>query len=325
MARKILFFFILLILSTSVVDSAINIEYFYQTDCRDCKMTTPVVDLIENEYENVNITRTDVMFVEGLNRWKVYGFREVPAVVINNETLIPKEDITEENMRVIIANYSEERRAVSFIKDEKLNIPIAYSLGLFAGMSPCMMAILGFLLSLTAGTSNSVRNGMTRATIFGLGLITSYLVFGLLLFTFKASVPEIKLFSMITGAVVIIIGFYLMGFYTLPISFEEYFQDTARKHAGTVWGLFTLGVLFSFVKVPCTLPMLLVLLEKTITQGTLDALSLLLVFSAGVLTPFIGVGFVGGYTLSKRIREYRKQVKLLSGLSLILLGLWILI
>ncbi|MDW7732923.1 MAG: cytochrome c biogenesis protein CcdA, partial [Methanolobus sp.] len=61
------------------------------------------------------------------------------------------------------------------------------------------------------------------------------------------------------------------------------------------------------------------------SQGTLGDLSLLLVFSLGVLTPFIGVGLIGGYTLSKRIREYRGYIKLISGTVLVLLGLWILI
>ncbi|MDN5310965.1 MAG: cytochrome c-type biosis protein [Methanolobus sp.] len=322
MTKKFLFFFILLILSISVAQPSINVEYFYQTGCHDCKKTTPIIDLIESEYEDVNITRTNVITKEGLDRWQAYGFLEVPSVVINNETLISKEDISEENMRAAIANQTENKGMVYFLKSENMNIPFAYSLGLFAGMSPCLMAMLGFLLSLTAGTSSSVRNGMARATIFGLGLIASYLIIGLLLFLFKTSVPDIKLFNVITGIVVIIIGFYLMEYIKLPVSFEGYFHTTARKHAGTAWGLFVLGVLFSFIKVPCTLPMLLVLLERTITQGTLEALSLLLVFSAGVLTPFIGVGLIGGYALTKRVREYRGKLKFISGIILISLGFW---
>jgi cytochrome c biogenesis protein CcdA/glutaredoxin-related protein len=327
MAKYLIYLFLIMIIFLVSSSSAqpIDVEYFYQIGCPDCKVTAPIIDLIESEYENVNITRTDVMVAEGLDRWKVYGFREVPAVVVNNETLIPKEEITEENMRAVIVNYRENRQMASFIKDETLNIPIAYSLGLFAGMSPCIMAILGFLLSLTAGTSSSVRNGMARAGIFGFGLVSSYIAFGLLLFAFKTSVPDIKLFSVVTGMVVILIGLYLMGFYSLPVSFEEYFQDAVRKHAGTVGGLFALGVFFSFVKVPCTFPMLLVLLERTITQGTLETLFLLLVFCAGVLTPFVGVGFLGGYTLTKRVREYRGQVKFVSGIVLILLGLWMVV
>jgi cytochrome c biogenesis protein CcdA/glutaredoxin len=310
---------------TPVYAQSVNIEYFYQAGCHDCEITNPLINQIKKQYENIIVIKTDVSTTEGFNRWNQYGFLEVPAIVINNEIKIPKEKITEENLKSSIENYLEGEEPDNQYINSTLNIPIAYSLGLFAGMSPCLMAILGFLLSLTAGTSSSVKNGMAKAGIFGLGLVSSYIAFGLLLFLFKTSVPDTKLFSVITGSVVILIGFYLMGFYSLPVSFEGYFQNAARKHASTVGGLFILGVLFSFVKVPCTLPMLLLLLERTITQGTFEALSLLLVFSAGVLTPFIGVGIIGGYTLTKHIREYRGYVKLISGIVLVLLGLWILI
>jgi len=71
--------------------------------------------------------------------------------------------------------------------------------------------------------------------------------------------------------------------------------------------------------------MLLVLLNKTITNGTVNDLALLLAFSGGVLTPFAGVGLIGGYTLSKQIRSYKMYLKKISGFALILLGLWIMI
>lgn len=71
--------------------------------------------------------------------------------------------------------------------------------------------------------------------------------------------------------------------------------------------------------------MLLVLLNKTITNGTVNDLSLLLAFSGGVLTPFIGVGLIGGYALSKQIRSYKVYLKKISGLVLIFFGLWVMI
>jgi cytochrome c-type biogenesis protein len=51
----------------------------------------------------------------------------------------------------------------------------------------------------------------------------------------------------------------------------------------------------------------------------------LLAFSGGVLTPFIGVGMIGGYTLSKQIRSYKMYLKKISGFVLIFFGLWIMI
>lgn len=327
----------LLMLVNTVSAQPVLVEYFHQTGCHDCEMTDPIIDSIETQYKDIVVQRIETNTVDGFNRWNKYDFREVPAIVINNETKISKDEINEDRIKKSINEYlnNKENISESTIKNIKenehddefinanLDIPFAYSLGLFAGLSPCLMAILGFLLSFTAGTSESVRNGMTRATIFGIGLITSYLLIGIGLIMFKKSIPNIEVFSSITGIIVIAIGLYLVGLLKAPLFLENYFQDAARKHASTAGGLFLLGVLFSLVKVPCTLPMLLVLLNKTVSQGTIGDLSLLLVFSLGVLTPFVGVGLIGGYTLSKRIRNYRDHMKLVSGFVLILLGLWI--
>jgi cytochrome c-type biogenesis protein len=109
---------------------------------------------------------------------------QVPAIVINNETKIPKKKITEERLRVSINEYlANEKKATNHTTENikrgkqsngyiniNLNLPFAYSLGFLAGLSPCLMTILGFLLSFTAGTSSSTKNGMLRAMVFGLGL-----------------------------------------------------------------------------------------------------------------------------------------------------------
>lgn len=305
----------------------VTIQYFHQKGCADCQITDPIVDRIENQYKNnsVIITRIETSTADGFNQWNKYGFLEVPAIVINNETKIPKEEITEEKLRTSINEYltkGKDEQSNGYINAD-LNLPFAYSLGFLAGFSPCLMAILGFLLSFTAGTSSSTKNGMMRAMVFGLGLVSSYIVLGLCLLSFRKSIPSLEGFSYITGILIILIGLNFMGILKSPVALDNYFQNSARRYAGTLGGIFFLGILFSFVKVPCTAPMLLVLLNKTITSGTANNLILLLAFSAGVLTPFIGVGLIGGYTLSKQIRSYKIYLKKISGLVLILLGLWI--
>jgi cytochrome c-type biogenesis protein len=318
----------------------ISIQYFHQKNCHDCEVTDPIVDQIEAQYNNsIIITRIETSTADGFNQWNKYGFLEVPAIVINNETKIPKEEITEEKLKTSInerlleekkntknstENTPNKEQYNEYINTD-FNLPFAYSLGFFAGFSPCLMAILGFLLSFTAGTSSSTKNGMVRAMIFGLGLVSSYLVLGLCLLSFRKSIPDLENFSFITGIIVILIGLNLLGLLKPPVALDNYFQNSARKYAGTLGGIFFLGILFSFVKVPCTAPMLLVLLNKTITSGTANNLILLLTFSAGVLTPFIGIGLIGGYTLSKQIRSYKIYLKKISGFVLILLGFWIML
>lgn len=318
----------------------ITIQYFHQKDCHDCQITDPLVDKIEVQYKsNIVISRIETSTADGFNQWNKYGFLEVPAIVINNETKIPKEEITEEKLKASINKYlakgeKDIGHTAEDLRGDKpddgyintnLNLPFAYSLGLFAGFSPCLMAILGFLLSFTAGTSSSTKNGMIRAIVFGLGLVSSYIVLGMCLLSFRKSIPSLEGFSYITGIIIIFIGLNLLGILKSPVALDDYFQNSAKKYAVTLGGVFFLGILFSFIKVPCTAPMLLVLLNKTITRGTVNNLALLLAFSTGVLTPFIGVGLIGGYSLSKQIRSYRVCMKKISGLALILLGLWIML
>ena len=69
--------------------------------------------------------------------------------------------------------------------------------------------------------------------------------------------------------------------------------------------------------------MILVLLSRILIDGTVQDLSLLLVFGAGVLTPFLGVGVLGGCASSSRIREYRDIIRASSGILLIGFGLWL--
>ncbi|MDR7666368.1 cytochrome c biogenesis protein CcdA [Methanosarcina sp. Z-7115] len=319
----------------------VTIQYFHQKGCPDCEVTDPIVDRIETQYNNssVVISKIETSTADGFNQWNKYGFVEVPAIVINNETKIPKKKITEERLRVSINEYlANEKKAINHTTENikrgeqnngyiniNLNLPFAYSLGFLAGLSPCLMAILGFLLSFTAGTSSSTKNGMLRAMVFGLGLVSSYIVLGLCLLSFRKSIPSLESFSYITGIIIILIGLNLLEILKSPVALENYFRNSVRRYASTFGGIFFLGILFSFVKVPCTTPMLLVLLNKTITSGTVNNLILLLSFSAGVLTPFIGIGLIGGYTLSKQIRSYKIYLKKISGFMLILLGLWIML
>ena len=138
---------------------------------------------------------------------------------------------------------SEKEQDNEFI-NTNLNLPFAYSLGLFSGFSPCLMAILGFLLSFTAGTSSSTKNGMIRATVFGLGLVSSYIVLGICLLSFRKSIPSLDGFSFITGIIVILIGLNLLGILKSPVVLDNYFQNSARKYAGTLGGVFFLGYCF---------------------------------------------------------------------------------
>ncbi len=334
----ILLCFINIFLISNCLASPVVIQYFYQNGCRDCEATDPIIENISKQYNsNILISKIDASTYDGFNQWNNYSFIEVPAIVINNKTQIPKEEINERNLQTIINgyltnenNYSNYAPSQDFNNkaditsiDSDFNIPFAYFLGLFAGFSPCFMAILVFLLGYTTGTSNSARSGIFKSLVFGFGLMVSYLVVGFFLISMENSFTNLDDFSLITGLIIIIAGINILGILKLPIAIDVYFQNTVRKYISTWKGTFALGILFSFVKIPCTFPLLLLLLNKTITNGALSNVFILLVFIGGVLTPFLMVGLIGGYTLSKRIRLYKTQIKIVTGFGLIIMGLWV--
>jgi cytochrome c biogenesis protein CcdA len=249
---------------------------------------------------------------------------EVPAVVVNGTVKIPKEEITDENLRAAI----EQSRAGAEPQENSLpinwNIPLAYSLGLFSGFSPCLMAILGFILVYVTGSGKGLRSSLLNSLIFGLGLVAAYIVLGCCFLLAGMSLGGFGPYlAVAAGLITILTGVNLLRLIRLPVSTDDYVRSSIQKHSTTIAGLFILGMIFSIVKAPCAAPMILVLLSRILIDGTVQDLSLLLVFGAGVLTPFLGVGVLGGYASSSRIREYRDLIKAVSGVVLIGFGLWL--
>jgi len=304
----------------------VNVQYFHQPGCSDCAKTDPIINDISKLYNNTAIEWIDTSASEGYNRWKQFGFLEVPAVVINNERKIPKDEITRDYLVKEIASLQNDQSGVNTSATQSnLSIPLAYSLGLFAGFSPCLAAILGFIFSVTAGKGSDVRSGMSMAVIFGLGLITAYLLAGIAFILFRGSFADVKFLSVIAGIISLVFGLNLIGILPMPPAADSFFQQAARKHFGTGMGLFGLGLLFSVVKVPCSAPMLIVLLEQMFASSSLSAMLHLLVFCAGILTPFLVIGLIGGATLTQKVRRFNKPIKIISGLFLLIFGVWVIV
>ena len=305
--------------------SAIHIEYFHAPGCPPCKQTDSIIVGFEKTYDDVLIAeRIDVNTPDGWDRWLQYDFTNVPAVVVNGTIKIPKEEITEESIRAAIEISLSGAESETDSPPINWNISFAYSLGLFSGFSPCLMAILGFILVYTTGSGNGLRSSLLNSMIFGLGLVAAYIVMGCCFLLVGMSLGGFGPYlAVAAGLITVLTGLNLLGLIQLPLSADGYIRSVIQRHSTTLVGLFVLGMIFSIVKAPCAAPMILVLLSKILIEGSVQDLSLLLVFGAGVLTPFVGVGVLGGYGSSSRIREYRDVIKAASGIILIGFGFWI--
>jgi len=305
----------------------IPIEYYYLDGCTACDQVKPLIAEVESDLgDSISLEYVDVGTTEGLDWWQQHGFHEIPAVVVNSTIKIPGGEITEENVRAAI----EQSRAGAEPQENpppiNWNIPLAYSLGLFSGFSPCLMAVLGFILAYVTGSGGGLRSGLLNSLIFGLGLVFAYIVMGCCVLLAGLSFGGLGPYlAVAAGLITIFTGVSLLGVVKLPDATNGFLQSSLRKYSTTLAGLFFLGMLFSIVKAPCAAPMILILLSRILIDGTVQDLLLLLVFGAGVLTPFLGVGILGGYGSSSRIREYRDLIRGISGIILIGFGAWLLL
>ncbi|MDI6833895.1 MAG: cytochrome c biogenesis protein CcdA, partial [Bacteroidales bacterium] len=227
----------LVLTSYPVSATDVFVEYFHMSGCQDCKKTDPIIAEIERSYNagikgNVTFEYIDTGTQEGLKNWERYGFLEIPAIVINKEVKIPKEEITKENITIKINAYlndTEETTNNNSINDDIWGVPLAFSMGVFSGFSPCLMAILGFILSYTAGTSRGMKDGIGRAVVFGIGLVTAYIMLGVCMLVYGKSLFGVGVVSVIGGVVSILIGLSMLGILKIPVTLDDYVKGLAKN------------------------------------------------------------------------------------------------
>ena len=338
----------------SIVHSVdkVKIEYFYsgfQPDCPTCAdpnvaRVNQVITQIELSYgEQVEIEWLDILTSEGREKWNSYSLGLFsPTVVINptsavNSTYIMKEPdqpITKETLADAIDAYlgkTDTNPLSLFVRSfERLvasEIFLAFSLGLMNGFSPCLLAMLAFILTYSAGTSASLKVGLIRSITFALGLVTAIVVAAILIlpvgfyFLFQLTV-YLQAITVVIAVILTIVGLNLIGVLNLPISSAPLIQRLAKDYFfSNLAGLYALGILFFFVKVPCALFGFFILLATHfVTEEMAINLSLFLAFSLGIMVPIIGVGVVGSGApkLAREIVEkHRLKIRALSGLVLI--------
>jgi len=100
---------ILFLLSSYVVSAAgpITVVLYYSSSCGSCKNAVKLVDAFALNYSDqiVFIKKEVGSNTTNRNEWKSYGFTYYPSIVINNETLVPKDNITEANLENLLTMY----------------------------------------------------------------------------------------------------------------------------------------------------------------------------------------------------------------------------
>lgn len=353
-----LFSFVLIMLFVSVAYSTekVVIEFLYwdpSTDplwkkCPECLRDVYDDFLVNNETMNrIQIDYTGQVLVNWTGYYSDYGQGETHFYNITQPNSIVIKD-ENGNFTVVEVTWNERTFNETYIRgiiDAYLGeipppppplppslmavLPLAFSFGFLETFSPCLLALLSFVLSFSIGETTKFREGFFHVMTFGLGFLSAALILGLtfgLMFLSMLALRIVLLWIVCIFATLVgldLLGFNVLKFLNGKFDTKPLVRKLTRKYAFTYAGLILLGFVFYFLD-PCIAPVFVSMLPLML----LDYLPLiLLIFSLGVILPFIIIGMLTG-SISKLVRvtyRHRSIIRAVSGLILIIYALYLII
>jgi len=267
-------------------------------------------------FEWINITSD-----EGKEKQQLYKVSP-NSIVINGEIKI-EGDFDETYIREIIDNVLEEISPPPRPPESLISIlALAFSFGFFETFSPCLIALLSFILSYTVGKTTRSIETVLQVMLFGGGFVLAAVLVGLTVgLTFLSFQPFQVVLTWIVCFFAIFFGLNQLGLLKISFETKPLVQKLARKYVFASGGLVLLGFLFYFLD-PCIAPIFIAMLPIL----SLEALPLiLLVFSLGVILPFFLIGILAG-SISKLARgtyKHKSKIRAISGLILIAYAIYL--
>lgn len=329
------------------------IEFLYYYDpCPTCQnelyfYNAEIVDRIERDYgNNVSVTRIPFFSTEGESKRKLYNIEvwEQNAIVINCEVVIT--GYANETYIREYVDYFLGIRPFPPIPQQQSPPPtqpsllvlltLSFTFGFFETFSPCLLAMLSFVLGYTITESSTFREKFLQVMTFGTGFITAtflmFIITAVGLISVATMLHVQRVLMWVVCAFAILFGFDMLGFSVFKkfkIKFETklLMQRLTKKFALTYVGLAALGFLFYFLD-PCIAPIFVVMVAVSQQALLLEFMPLvLLVFCLGVMIPFIGIGFLSG-SISRLVRgtyRHRSKIRAISGLILMGYALYLIV
>lgn len=215
---------------------------------------------------------------------------------------------------------------------------IVFVAGFLSFFAPCIIPLLPVYVAQlsqgAAGNDGSARVKITsqfsinlrlmgQTALFVAGISTSFVLLG-----FGAGVLGKLLISreflIVCGMVVILFGIHQMGLLRLGfLDREKRIQLKASSGVG-ILSSYLMGFTFSFGWTPCVGPVLAAVLGVASSQGQpINAALLMLVYSAGLATPFMIVSMMGDLLVERMrgIHPHLEKIQKASGVLLIVMGM----
>jgi thiol-disulfide isomerase/thioredoxin len=345
--------------TTVIAENQIIVDFYYSKSCGSCQAANQTFDEVTDHYQanysgkilflkkevGSNATNRNEMRARGVS---------FPSVVINNETKIPKANITYDFLVVQIDAYVKNLSSHEPYNPNILYLPIigkvnlsGFSLPVFtvvlAGLdsfNPCSFFILIFLLNLLLYLRSRRRMLLVGCIFIFFSGLFYYLFMFALFNSLLLTATYIGVISLVAGTIALAIGalnikdfFFTKQGPTLSIPEEKRAKTFKRIRAlvkspslffmlgGTVF----LAVTVNFYELLCTLGFPLVYTSRltALHLPLLDYYLYLFFYNVVYVIPLIVILLVFTFTLGKtKLSEWQgQQLKLVSGLMITSFGL----
>ena len=290
---------------TTPTDNSKAIRFFYEESCEYCKASkAKMYALIAEKDYNITVVEVDVYSPAGYKEFSEAGFKIVPAVIVCGTTKLEGTDQVDPKMQSAIEGCLAGKPNTNGGGVSTITLIGALGAGFFSSFSPCLLAVLSFIIAYTAGTSKKSITILLKSIFFGLGITFSYVLVAILFLKMGQAIPDAYkyLISLFGALITFVLGLNLLnsGFdlVDLPITTKHFAQKMTNKFALSygLAGVFFLGMIFSVIKLPCAAIILPLLIDEAVTGSNASAFLKVTFYGLGVIIPFIVIGIVGAFT-----------------------------
>lgn len=212
----------------------------------------------------------------------------------------------------------------------------AFIAGVFSISSPCVLPLIPIYLTHIAGVSAGESGAHARATVFR-NAIAYVIGFSLVFVALGAALGSAGMFAgsldfieqnrvwlvRAGGVLLVLMGFYQLGWISLPFLDRTRRADLQAGDPGTVTSSFLIGLTFGAGWSPCLGPILGAILTMAAGQGSIERATVLLTsYSLGLAIPFLlaAMAFGSAPAIIRRMNRRLALVTTVSGAIMIGVG-----
>lgn len=206
---------------------------------------------------------------------------------------------------------------------EAAAIIFAFTAGVVSLLSPCSLPLLpGYITYYVGG--GAVGRAVAGGVACTLGLLTTYILVGLVVSGFKAIITSyIGGLVLAAALLIIVMGVGVLVGAVFP-SLRVPVRGLSRRG---LTGFYMFGVAYGLASSGCTLPILLSLIAYSIaSSGLLVGLVVFIVYALGIATPLILITIVTAQAKQAMLTRFRRltpHIYKASGILLIMIGAYL--